>query len=70
MSRAKRIGVGKYLYKGYEITNHGYYPPDRCNWWEAVNIKTRCADFHDHTKNSLMSLIDIYSVSESIQYSK
>lgn len=47
----KRISEGNYIYKGYEIRNHGYYPPDKCIWWEAINIESRCADFHAKTKN-------------------
>jgi hypothetical protein len=47
-----------YLYKGYEIRNHGYYPPDKCIWWEAINIETGCADHHAHTKRDIKRLID------------
>lgn len=56
----KKIRPGKYLYKGYVITNHGYYPPDKRVWWEAVNIKTGCADHHSNTKSGVKHLIDIY----------
>ena len=59
----RRIGDGKttakgYLYRGYEIRNHGYYPPDKCVWWEAVDLKTGCADFHEHTKRDIIKSID------------
>ena len=54
----RRISAGKYFVKigehEYEIYNHGYYPPDRCVWWEAVNMKTNEADFHEHTKYQLL----------------
>lgn len=54
----KRISAGKYHFKfgehEYEITNHGYYPPDKCVWWEAVNLKTDEADFHETTKKYLL----------------
>ena len=61
----KRLTNGKYiskgyLYKGYEVRNHGYYPPDKANWWEAINIETGCADHHAHTKKELKKLIDNY----------
>lgn len=39
-----------YFYRGYEIRNHGYYPPDKCVWWEAIDTKTGQGDFHAHTK--------------------
>lgn len=56
--RCKRLRNGVYYLKinneEYEITNHGYYPPDKCVWWEAVNIKTGCADFHETTKKYLI----------------
>lgn len=59
----KKITEGKFItigyeYKGFEIRNHGYYPPDKCNWWEAVDVKTGCADFHAHTKRDIKQLID------------
>ncbi len=57
---AKRISNGVYQYKGYKLTNYGYYLPDHCIWWEAVNIKTGCADFHATTKKEIMDLIDKY----------
>lgn len=46
------------IYKGYELVNHGYYPPDKCRWWQGVNIKTGEADFHAHTMLDLMAQID------------
>jgi hypothetical protein len=46
------------LYKGYRLRNHGYYPPDRCIWWEAINVETEEADFHAHTKRDLKAQID------------
>lgn len=65
MNKMKANGVkptrsknGGYLYKDYEITNHGYYPPDKCVWWEAVNLKTGNADFHANTKRDIIHLID------------
>jgi hypothetical protein len=54
----RRISTGKYFVKigeyEYEIYNHGYYAPDKCVWWEAVNLKTNEADFHEHTKSQLI----------------
>ena len=54
----KKIRRGKYEHQGYEITNHGYYPPDKAVWWEAVNMKTGCADHHAHTKRHIKQMID------------
>ena len=41
---AVKISKGIYEYKGYRISNCGYYEPDHCIWWEAVDMKTGCAD--------------------------
>ena len=54
----KRIRQGEYRYKGYIVRNHGYYPPDGHIWWEAVNIKTGCGDYHATTKREIKKLID------------
>lgn len=59
----KRITSGKYISQGYrylnyEIRKHGYYPPDKCIWWEAVNIDTGEADYHAHSKKDIKRLID------------
>ena len=59
----KRITEGKYIsrgyaHKGYEICGHGYYAPDKCRWWEAVNVETGEADFHAHSKREIGDLID------------
>ena len=47
---AVKISKGIYEYKGYRISNCGYYEPDHCIWWEAVDMKTGCADYHATTK--------------------
>lgn len=52
------IGCSGYLYMGYEIYNVGYHAPDRCIWWEAVNIETGCADYHATTKRQIKKMID------------
>ena len=59
----KRITKGKYIpkgyeYRGFEVINHGYYAPDKHIWWEAVDVKTGCADFHARTKREIKELID------------
>ena len=46
------------LYGGYRLINHGYYPPDRCVWWEAENIQTGEADFRATTRRQLKAEID------------
>ena len=54
----RRVSKGKYRFSlgehEYEITNHGYYAPDNCIWWEAVNLKTNEADFHETRKKYLL----------------
>ena len=54
---------GKFISRGYahlhfEIRNHGYYPPDKCVWWEAININTGEADYHAHRKRDIKQMID------------
>ena len=46
------------LYRGYRLVNHGYYPPDRCVWWEAHNLQTGEADFRATTRRHLKAEID------------
>lgn len=55
---ATKISKGIYEYKGYRISKFGYYEPDHCVWWEAVNIQTGCGDYHATTKKFLMKQID------------
>lgn len=55
---AIKISKGIYEYKRYRISNCGYYQPDHCIWWEAVNKKTGCADYHATTKKDIIKLID------------
>lgn len=57
----KKIKKGVYYFQvsdeKYTITNHGYYPPDKCIWWEAINMKTNEADFHEKTKGVLIRVM-------------
>lgn len=57
----RRIRSGKYYVKireyEYEIYNRGYYAPDKCVWWEAINLKTNEADFHEHSKFELLKVM-------------
>ena len=46
------------FYRGYTIRNHGYYPPDKCVRWEAVNDDTGEADFHAKRLRDIISLIN------------
>ena len=50
--------VSRRFYRGYTIRNHGYYPPDKCVWWEAVDDKTGCADFHAKRLRDIIKMID------------
>lgn len=60
MGKAKKIQSGIYEYKGYRLVNYGYYPPDHCIWWQAINMETDCADYSRTTKKELMDEIDEY----------
>jgi hypothetical protein len=62
----KKVRNGKYEYKGLEIINHGYYSPERCVWWEAVNVETGCADYHAHSKREIKRLIDADTPNEKV----
>ena len=57
----RKISKGAYYFKigeyEYKITNHGYYPPDKCIWWEAVNLKANEADFHETAKKYLLQIM-------------
>lgn len=57
-SKCIYITSGQYYYKNYRLVNYGYYPPDKCVWWEAINLTTNEADFHAHTKRELLNMID------------
>lgn len=46
------------FYRGYILYNYGYYAPDKCIWWEAVNNETGEADFHAHRVRDLVKMID------------
>jgi len=54
----QNIKCAGYEYKGFEIRYHGYYPPDKCVWWEAIEIKTACAEYHATTKRQIKRMID------------
>ena len=54
----KRIRSGKYLYKGFIITNLGYYPPDKKTVWEAVDPETNEGVAHDFTLKRVKQAID------------
>jgi hypothetical protein len=64
---SRKISRGKYYVKigqhEYNIINHGYFHPDKCVWWEAVNLKTNEADFHEHTKKAILrNMINVLSL--------
>jgi hypothetical protein len=47
-----------YRYRGFDISRHGYYHPDKCVWWEGIDQKTGCADFHATTRTGIIEMID------------
>lgn len=56
MYRAKRIGIKRYLYRGYEIQGF-YYSPEGCVCWEAYDEKG-CGFAHSHSLSLTKILID------------
>lgn len=61
----KRIINGKYivkgyLYKGYEVRFHSYYPPEKKAIWEAIDINTGCGEFFCDIKKEIKGEIDLY----------
>lgn len=65
VNRAKKIRKGKYLYRGYEITRIGYYPPDQKTVWEAVDPQTNCGEFHGFSLREVKYWIDEYEDGKS-----
>ena len=57
----KKISKGIYEYKNYRIANCGYHVPDKRIWWEAVNMQTGCADYHETTKKEIIRDISGYT---------
>lgn len=55
--KCTRISAGHYLYRGYRIVCHGYYPPDGKVVWEAVN-DTEAADAHGFSRREVMKMVD------------
>ena len=45
--KAKRIGIRRYLYRGYEIKGF-YYSPEGCVCWEAYD-ENGCGFAHSHS---------------------
>ena len=58
MSKCKKLHQGIYEYRGYRICNCVYLEPDHCIQWEAVDIKTGCADYHANTKKEIIEMIE------------
>lgn len=56
--KVEKVRAGKYRYRGYTLTNVGYYEPEHREVWEAVDEKTSGADFHNFTLTDLLDDID------------
>ena len=55
--RAKRISAGHYIYRGYEVQSVGYYHPEHCVCWEAVD-SNGCGFAHGFSLAMTKRLID------------
>lgn len=53
----RQCNVGFRFYRGYTIRNRGYYPPDKCVRWEAVNDETGEVDFHAKRLKDIIAMI-------------
>lgn len=62
-SICKKESSGQYFYKNYKLIRIGYYPPDKCVWWEAVD-KDGNADYHANSKRLLKIMIDNDEIKE------
>lgn len=54
----KRLGTGKYLYRGHVLKNHGYYPPDRAIAWEATDLVSGQVVNRATSRSALKGLLD------------
>jgi len=55
---ATKIRSGKYLYRGYVVSNLGYYQPEQKVVWEAHDESTGEAVAHGYTKKEVLLAID------------
>ena len=55
--KAKRLSAGHYVYRGYEVYSVGYYPPEGCVCWEAVD-SDGCGFAHSHSLAETKLLVD------------
>lgn len=59
--RVKKIRAGKYIYRGVEITRHGYYQPERRVVWEGgvlIDKVAHSGDYHGFSLAQVKALID------------
>lgn len=54
-----KINKGHYLYKGYAVYSIGYYEPEHCICWEAVDING-CAIAHGKSFAECKLFVDDY----------
>lgn len=55
--KAKRLGTGQYLYRGYVIHTVGYYHPEHRICWEAVD-ENGCGFAHSFSMRECKALVD------------
>ena len=55
--KAQKIRAGHYLYRGFHVYSVGYYEPEGCVCWEAVD-HNGCGFAHSHSLRDTKALID------------
>lgn len=55
--KAQKIRAGHYLYRGFHVYSVGYYEPEGCVCWEAVD-HAGCGFAHSYSFRDTKALID------------
>jgi len=58
--KSKKVSKGEYLYRGFTVTNCGYFEPEQRICWEAVDEKTGEAVAHGYSKRQVLCEIDYF----------
>ena len=55
--KTKKISAGHYIYRGFKVTNYGYYQPEQKVVWEAED-DDGCGFAHAYSLRNCKRLID------------